>query len=92
MRIIERCITLASERDYLCKTGITGNPLILWGVLVELLIIFAIDYTPWGNALFGTAPLPPAIWLIAGFFSALMWSLEEMRKLVVRRDEYRLTT
>ena len=61
MRIIERCITLASERDYLCKTGITGNPLILWGVLVELLIIFAIDYTPWGNALFGTAPLPPAI-------------------------------
>ena len=76
-----------SERDSLFTTGLTGNPLILWGVLVEGLLILAIDYTPWGNALFGTAPLPFAVWWIAGVFGALLWGMEEMRKLLVRRHE-----
>ncbi|MGH8119990.1 MAG: cation transporting ATPase C-terminal domain-containing protein, partial [Gammaproteobacteria bacterium] len=61
-----------NERDSVFKTGLRGNPLILWGVLVEILLILAIDYTPWGQALFGTAPLPLSVWLIAIGFGAFL--------------------
>ena len=79
-----------SDRDSLFKTGLRGNPLILWGVLVEVALILGIDYTPWGNALFGTAPLPLGVWLIAISFGVLLWILEEMRKWLVRRYENRM--
>jgi calcium-translocating P-type ATPase len=78
-----------SDRDSLFKTGLMGNPLILWGIVVEVLLILAIDYTPWGNALFGTAPLAPGVWLCAGAFGVLLWGMEELRKLWVRRPENR---
>ena len=81
-----------SERDSLFQTGFRGNALILWGVLFEVLLILAIDYTPWGQALFGTAPLPAGVWLVAISFGALLWVLEEMRKWLVRRDENRRTS
>jgi hypothetical protein len=57
----------------------------LWGILIEVLLILAIDYTPWGNALFGTAPLASGVWFCAGAFGVLMWGMEELRKLWVRR-------
>ena len=37
--------------------GILGNPLVLWGVLLEIILILFIDYTPLGNSIFGTSPL-----------------------------------
>jgi hypothetical protein len=33
------------------------------GVVVEIGIIVLIDYTPVGSAVFGTAPIPPSVWL-----------------------------
>jgi magnesium-transporting ATPase (P-type) len=61
-----------------------SNRLILWGIAVELGLLLAIVYTPWGNALFGTAPLPLAAWLYALPFAAALLALEEARKAIAR--------
>jgi magnesium-transporting ATPase (P-type) len=63
------------------------NRMIVYGVAVELLLLVLIDYTPWGNALFGTAPIAIEVWLFVIPFGIGMWLLEEVRKAVVRRRE-----
>ena len=72
----------ASLRD----TGLRGNPLLLWGIASELALIAALVYTPWGQALFGTAALPAAAWLAMLPFALLLLLLEEARKWLVRRS------
>ena len=62
-----------------------SNALVLPGIAAELGLILFIVYTPAGNWLFGTAPIGPEVWLLAGFFAALMWALEETRKACLRR-------
>ena len=54
------------------------------GNAIELLLIIAIDYTSWGNVLFGTAPIPARVWLFAVPFAIGMLVLEEVRKRLVR--------
>ncbi|MFC5299767.1 cation-translocating P-type ATPase [Azospira restricta] len=62
-----------------------GNRLLLAGVAVELALLLALVYTPWGNRLFGTAPLAAEAWLFALPFAALLFVLEEARKAWCRR-------
>jgi len=62
-----------------------SNAFILPGIAAELGMILFIVYTPAGNWLFGAAPIGPEVWLLAGFFAALMWALEEARKAWLRR-------
>jgi len=61
------------------------NRMIAWGIAFELLLLALIVYTPWGNALFGTAPLDAAIWWFILPFGIGMLLLEEARKAVARR-------
>jgi hypothetical protein len=63
------------------------NRMIVYGIAFELLLLVLIDYTPWGNALFGTAPIGIEVWLFVIPFGVGMWLLEEGRKAVVRRRE-----
>ncbi len=65
--------------------GHRRNRLIWYGIGFELLLLVLIDYTPWGNALFGTAPLGIEVWLFIAPFGIGMLLLEELRKAVVRR-------
>jgi sodium/potassium-transporting ATPase subunit alpha len=65
--------------------GFLGNPWIVWGVLLEIALIAVIDYTPLGNFIFGTAPIPVEAWLFVLPFAGAMLALEELRKLLVRR-------
>jgi len=67
------------------STGLGGNPLILWGVALEAGLLGLISYTAWGNALFGTAPLPLEVWLFLLPWAAGMLVIEEVRKWCVRR-------
>jgi magnesium-transporting ATPase (P-type) len=65
--------------------GHRRNPLIWYGVAFELLLLLLIGYTPWGNALFGTAPLGIEVWLLIVPFGIGMLLLEELRKAAVRK-------
>jgi len=67
--------------------GFFGNPLILLGLATELGLILFIIYTPPGNWLFGTAAIGAEVWGLALAGAALMWALEEVRKLWLRRSQ-----
>jgi|UniRef100_UPI0037833D11 sodium/potassium-transporting ATPase subunit alpha len=60
------------------------NPVIFVGIATELILILLIDYTSLGNALFGTAPIPSSVWLLALGLAAGMFIMEELRKVVQR--------
>lgn len=68
-----------------------SNPMLLAGLALELALLLLIIYTPWGNALFGTAPLAPEVWLLVLPLALLMGGLEEGRKAVVRWQLLRKT-
>jgi sodium/potassium-transporting ATPase subunit alpha len=65
--------------------GLLGNPLILGGVVLEVALILLIDYTAWGNVIFGTAPISGRVWLFVMPFAVGLLVLEELRKWLVRR-------
>jgi sodium/potassium-transporting ATPase subunit alpha len=62
-----------------------SNPLLLAGIAAEIVLIMAIVYTPLGNAAFGTAPLPAAVWAVAIALGIAFLLLEELRKWLLRR-------
>jgi sodium/potassium-transporting ATPase subunit alpha len=79
---------------YLCRSSVRSafstrffdNRLIVGGVVLEIALILLIDYTPWGNLILGTAPIPGEVWLFVIPFAAGMLALEELRKWIVRRS------
>ena len=73
-----------SDRRSAFTSRLFTNKLILAGIATEITLIALIDYTPWGNVLFGTAPIPPAVWLLSIAFALGVLALEETRKWVVR--------
>ncbi|MDB6031874.1 MAG: yloB 2, partial [Verrucomicrobiales bacterium] len=81
-----------SDRRSVLTDRFFSNKLILAGIATEIMIIALIDYTPWGNALFGTAPIPPAVWLFILPFALGMVALEELRKWLVRARSSRPAT
>ena len=78
---------------FLCKTpgrsvfsaGLFDNRIILWGIALEVTLILLIDYTAWGNLIFGTLPIAPEVWLFILPFALGMLLLEELRKWVAVR-------
>ncbi len=60
------------------------NVMIAYGIAFELTLLLLIVYTPWGNLLFGTAPLNAAVWWSIIAFMPGMLLLEELRKALVR--------
>ena len=64
------------------RRGCCGNPLITFGVISEIAILALINYSPWANAVLGTAPLAAAVWVFIAPFAAGMFVLEEVRKRV----------
>ena len=65
--------------------GLFDNRIILWGIVLEIALILGIDYTTWGNMIFGTPPIAPEAWLFIMPFALGMLLLEELRKFVVVR-------
>lgn len=84
MQIVNVFLCRSATRS-MASTGLLGNPFIVWGVVLELTLILAIDYTSFGNAIFGTAPIAVEVWLFMLPFAAAMVALEEVRKRFVRR-------
>ncbi len=67
------------------STGLRGNPMILWGVVLEITLVVMIDYTRFGNWIFGTTPISLKAWLFILPFAFAMAALEEARKWFFRR-------
>jgi magnesium-transporting ATPase (P-type) len=73
-----------TEQESVVRQCIRGNYLILWGVATEITLILLIDYSGWGQLLFGTAPISATTWIfIAGLALALL-SVEECRRWLAR--------
>ncbi len=74
-----------SDRAALWARPLWDNRLLGWGLVVELVVLAAIVWTPAGNALFGTAPLPLPYLLWLAPIPLAMILLEETRKALMRR-------
>ena len=61
------------------------NPWISTGLLLEVVFIFSIIYTPAFHNFFNTSPFPVQIWLLIGTTPLLIFFIEELRKWLVRR-------
>jgi calcium-translocating P-type ATPase len=84
MQVVNVFLCRSSTRSVF-STGLFGNPLIICGVITEIALLLLINYTPWGNALLGTAGIGEQVWLFVIPFGAGMLMLEELRKWIVRR-------
>jgi sodium/potassium-transporting ATPase subunit alpha len=84
MQIVNVFLCRSATRS-VYSTGLFGNQLIVWGVVLEITLMLIIDYTPWGHVILGTAPLAGRVWLRLGLFAAGMLLLEEARKAFVRK-------
>ena len=73
------------SRESIFRLGFFSNPLVWAGIATEIALILLIDYTPWGNLIFGTAPIGLNVWLFVIPFAFAMLALEEVRKWVARK-------
>ena len=85
MQIVNVFLCRSTTRSVF-STGLLGNPLIGWGVMLEIALILPIAYTPVGNLLFGTAPIAGQVWLFIVPFAVSLFILEELRKWLARRS------
>jgi len=77
---------------FICRSAIRSvftmnlfdNPVILAGVALEIGLVMLINYTPWGNMLLNTQPVPAALWLFLLPFVIAMLLAEEGRKWLAR--------
>jgi sodium/potassium-transporting ATPase subunit alpha len=74
-----------SDRLSAFKLGWFTNPLILWGILIELAILAGITSTPAGNDIFGTRPLPLWIFGPLALGALVLLFAEESRKMIAHR-------
>jgi sodium/potassium-transporting ATPase subunit alpha len=72
-------------RQSMFRFPLASNRLLLVGVVVEIVLLLLIVYTPAGHAAFGTFALPAWVWPLLVGFAVLVAALEELRKAVARR-------
>ena len=84
MQVVNVLLCRHPRRSLFSPTG-GRNALIDIGIAVELLLLAAIIYTPWGQSVFGTAALEWDVWLVLLPLAGIMLGFEELRKLIVRR-------
>ena len=83
MQIVNVFLCRSSVRSVF-STGFFSNRLILIGVILEIILALAINYTSVGNWLLNTAPVPTELWLLLIVSGAAMLVLEELRKWIAR--------
>jgi sodium/potassium-transporting ATPase subunit alpha len=87
-------VVLQIVNVYLCRSSVRSvfsislfdNPLIIWGVGLEIGLLLLINYAPLANAVLGTAAVPHAFWPFIVPCAAAMLAAEELRKWIVRRS------
>jgi sodium/potassium-transporting ATPase subunit alpha len=69
-----------SETRPFAARDILRNRLLLGGVVIELLLAVSFVYTPWGQRVFGTAPIGWTVWAIALPFAITLLMLDALWK------------
>jgi Ca2+-transporting ATPase len=64
--------------------GWTSNRSLLLGIAIEIVIALILIYSP-VNQIFGLAPLPAAYWIWLAFYAPILYSLDWLRKSLLRR-------
>jgi sodium/potassium-transporting ATPase subunit alpha len=82
---IANVFSCRSDRLSVTRFGWFSNPLILWGVVIEITILGLITYTPLGNDIFRTGPLPAWIFGPLALGAIALLFAEESRKFIVNR-------
>lgn len=77
-------LTCRSAKESLSKIGILTNKYLLIGIVLEILLVLAIIYTPPLQHIIGTTALTLVDWLILLPFTLLIFGADELRKLMVR--------
>ncbi|SEM01623.1 sodium/potassium-transporting ATPase subunit alpha [Syntrophus gentianae] len=72
-----------SANESVLSLGFFSNRFIFIGIAFELCLQLFIVYSPFGNRIFATHPLPPATWFILLPFALLLFFGEETRKHLV---------
>ena len=73
-----------TERTSLRAIGVLSNPMLLWGIVFELVFAGAIAYVPLCQRIFNTASVSPEVILVMLPFPILVWGADEIRRWVVR--------
>ena len=84
MQIVNVFLCRSATRSVF-SIGLLGNALIIFGMASEIAVVLLINYSPWGNALLGTAPVGVGVWVFIIPFAAGMFILEELRKWLARK-------
>jgi magnesium-transporting ATPase (P-type) len=74
-----------TDRASLRSIGVFSNRLLIWGIAFELAFTAALLYVPPLCSLFGTAAPPPEALLLALPFPVIVWGVDELRRLRIRR-------
>jgi len=69
----------------LWQVGVFGNPLLLWGILFELIFTAAVIWLPPLQSVFGTAGLAPWMVALIAPFGVIVWGADEVRRWAARR-------
>lgn len=73
------------SKESVFRFGMFTNKLIFGGIAFEILLQLFIVYHPFGNKIFSTHPISLNTWLILLPFALLLFSAEEVRKLIMRK-------
>jgi P-type Ca2+ transporter type 2C len=74
-----------TDRESIFRVGFFSNRLVLLGIASELIIVFALVYTPFLQRIFGLAPLSLGEWGFLFAFTPIFFFMAEGRKLIMRK-------
>ena len=74
-----------TDRASLFTIGVFSNPMLLWGILFELVFTAAVIYAPPLQTIFGTASLSPGQLAVIAPFPFIVWGADELTRWISRR-------
>lgn len=74
-----------TEHASLRRVGLLSNRLLLWGIAFELAFTALLVYAPPVQRVFGTTALPLDVVALITVFPFAVWSVDELRRLLIRR-------
>ncbi len=79
MQIMNVFLCRSATRSVFASNWLS-NPIILAGIAFEVILILFVVYTPVGNTMFGTAPVPWWVWFAVVPLALVMLGVDELRK------------